>query len=367
MAVYLMLTVLTIGLASLTVHNAPAHSRALALNRTVICAIFVLLFAVSALRYRVGNDYWWYTEIMHEISVLHHPGAMRIVPTEPLFNGIVWLIYNLSGTDNYLLAFAVMSFLTAAGFLYVIYRQSNNFFLSYTMFLLLCFYFQSFSTVRYYAALPLALMALPHALRGDWPRFALLVLTGGLLHKTLFAVFLLYPLARIRWNKILIAAGAALGAFCILFPDVVMRAGLLVYPTWEQAGKAAMQGSFSLLNVLRCALVLLFVAWNARNNRDILADESVRMQTKMTFMALVMYLVLWFVPQLSRLTYYLIVPQILLVPRVLMYVEDRREKRIQTALVIGACALYFCRYMLHAAEDGIRVLPYASFLFSFTH
>ena len=364
MVVYLILTIGTIGLASLTVPEEGPGSRAQALNRTVCLAVFLLLFAVSALRYRVGNDYWWYTEIMHEIGVMHHPGAHGIVPTEPLFNGIVWLIYNATGTENYLLVFALMSFLTAAGFVYVIRRQSVNFFLSFTMFLLLCFYFQSFSTVRYYAAMPLALMALPYVKKGDWPRVLLFVIVGGLLHKTLFAVLLLYPLAKVKWNRVVVAAGLAACVLVLLFSSRVMELAFLLYPTWRNAWN--IEVSFSVLNVARCALVLLFVLWNARRETEIGTDAEIVMLTKMTVMALALHVFAWFIPQLSRITYYLIIPQIFLVPRVLSHVRDARARKLQTALVLAACLLYFARYMLHAGDDGILVLPYRSFLFSVT-
>ncbi|MBR0090168.1 MAG: EpsG family protein [Lachnospiraceae bacterium] len=364
MPVYLILTILTIGLAKLTVDEEQPHSRALALNRTVCVAIFVMLFAVSALRYRVGNDYWWYTEIMHEIGVMHHEGAYGIVPTEPLFNALVWLIYNATGADNYLLVFALMSFFTAAGFVYVIRRQSDSFFLSFTMFLLLCFYFQSFSTVRYYAAMPLALMALPCIEKRDWPRLLLFGLIGGLMHKTLFVILILYPLAGIRRNRILAGAGICAGALCALFPEQVMELGYLIYPTWRNAW--GLSASFSVLNVARCALVLLFVFLNRRREEALRTDERVRILTNMTFMALLMHLCLWYVPQLSRITYYLILPQIFLVPRVLLGIRDEKSRKWQTALVLAACLLYFIRYMMHAGDDGILVLPYRTFLFTAT-
>ena len=364
MVVYLILTILTIGLAKLTVDEEAPGTRALALNRTVCVTVFLLLFAVSALRYRVGNDYWWYTEIMHEIGVMHHEGALGIVPTEPLFNALTWVIYNATGNENYLLVFAVMSFFTASGFVYVIRRQADSFFLSFTMFLLLCFYFQSFSTVRYYAAMPLALMTLPHVEKGDWPRVILYVILGTLMHRTFFVILLFYPLAKLRWNKYITAAVVLVFGLCALFPEQVMRIGYLLYPTWLNAWNQ--YASFSVLNVARCALVLLFVFWNARREAAVREDERIRFFTKMTFMALVMHLSLRFIPQLSRLTYYLIIPQIFLVPRVLLKISDEKARKLQTAVVLAACVLYFIRYMLHAGDDGILVLPYRSFLFTAT-
>ena len=61
------------------------------LNRLCLVSVFLILFALSACRLNVGNDYAKYVEFMHLVN------CNAYVPTEAGFNGIVRLIYGISG------------------------------------------------------------------------------------------------------------------------------------------------------------------------------------------------------------------------------------------------------------------------------
>ena len=102
----------------------------------IVClaAIFLILAGVSALRLEVGNDYGKYVENFHEIWA---GTDQAYVVTEAGFNFVVWLIYTLSGYENYLLVFAVFGAVTAFLFLKALYEQSDCFWQSFAMFMLL--------------------------------------------------------------------------------------------------------------------------------------------------------------------------------------------------------------------------------------
>ncbi|MBR0164210.1 MAG: EpsG family protein [Lachnospiraceae bacterium] len=361
MVLYLLVTALTILLSTLTRVRVKAGSRQQAINVCALMAIFLVLFFVSALRVRTGNDYWWYTNIMHEASVGGH------VPTEAGFNLIVRAVYTVFGYENYLFVFALMSFATVTLFLFSIWRMTEDFAMSFAMFLLLGYYLQSFSTVRYYAVLPCALLALYYCDRGDWPRFVLIVLCAALVHKSILVILVFYPLCRMRWRVWMAALMGAVSAAVFLLPAQVMRLALLVYPTYANATDRGDSG-FSLFNVARCVLVIGFVWWNTRGYLYLTEEDSVelrRMRTwsKMTVMALCVYIGGARLPQISRIAYYLTLPQILLLPSVCMRIPERETRRLMRGIVLVACVLVFMRYLLHAADDGIRVLPYRTFLF----
>lgn len=128
-------------------------------NRICLFAVFLLLFALSACRLNVGNDYAKYVEFMHLVN------CDAYVPTEIGFNLLVKLVYGLSGFENYLLVFAVYAFATVGIFLLAMYEQSEDFPLTFFLFMALGYYFQTFSTVRYYFALALALYSMKFVLR----------------------------------------------------------------------------------------------------------------------------------------------------------------------------------------------------------
>lgn len=366
MPLYLILAAGTPMLACLTERKPAPRSRQRALNAVCVFAIGMALFLVSALRYHVGNDYNWYTEIMHEASVYGH------VPTEEGFNILVRAVYALSGFENYLLVFALFSFATVFFFLDAFCRYSDCFALSFTMFILLGYYYQSFSTVRYYAVLPLSLYALRLCERRDWPRFLLVVCAGALFHKSILAVLVFYPVACIRWKKYMIVPAALLCGALTALPSFWTKVAVRFYPTYQNV--AFDRGTLSIPNVLRCVLVIVFVWTLAREDLlrgadDVSSgreDETVRhmrVWTKLSVMGLVFYVCAWFLPQISRIAYYLTLPQLLLVPAVVSRTGDTKKRRLATAAVIVCCVLYFVRYMMQAGNDGILVLPYRTFLF----
>lgn len=95
-------------------------SRRRAFDIVCLAAIFLILAGVSALRLEVGNDYGKYVENFHEIWA---GTDQAYVVTEAGFNFVVWLIYTLSGYENYLLVFAVFGAVTAFLFLKALYEH----------------------------------------------------------------------------------------------------------------------------------------------------------------------------------------------------------------------------------------------------
>ncbi len=108
-------------------HGASGISRQQAYNVLCLFSIFLILFAVSACRLNVGNDYAKYVEFMHLIAC----DAYNYVPTEAGFNALVAVLYRLAGNENFLLVFGVFAFLTIGLFLKAMYEQSDSFGLSF--------------------------------------------------------------------------------------------------------------------------------------------------------------------------------------------------------------------------------------------
>ena len=381
MPLYLALTVMTPLAARMTKKNTPAGSRRDYLNKMVLFSLFATLFSVPALRGAVGNDYYWYTVIMHEVSV------HGMVPTEAGFNVIVYLIYALFGFENYRFVFACMSLMTVGLFLLWLWRESEDFAFSLALFMLGGSYFQAFSTVRYYAAMPLVLLSFRYCMKRDWPRFLLMVLLASLIHKSALVVLLFYPLASLRWNKLFAVAGIVFSGVVALFPSFWMKVALRLYPSYQTA--PFLGDESSPLNIVRCLLVLLLAVYVMRfeMQRDLVFSKSaksalpapVKMQEKerveavseayigayvrMTVMALAMYVCGGFLPQLSRLAFYLTIPQFILLPALVNRVGDKGKKKMVTVLILVFFVLVFLRFLMHASDDRIRVLPYTSFIF----
>lgn len=363
MWVYLLLTLLTIGLAfnirkaepesnGQYVYIYKGISRQHVLNIISMVSIFIMLFAVSALRLNVGNDYAKYTNFMHLIY------SNAYVPTEIGFNILVWVIYFLSGYENYLLVFAIFAFITILLFLYAMNELSESFRWSFVMFMLLTYYFQTLSTVRYYLALGAALLALVYIKKGDWPRFIFVVLLGACFHKSLLVILVLYPICCIKWKRWMVMTAGIMCLSFLFLQDYYLKLLLIVYPSYKDT--ELLEGGTSYIAIARCVVVLIFAFWY----RDKIKDSRMNIiYVKCNTLALLLYVFCSFIPVISRIGYYLTITQILLVPAILESEEDETRKKIYKLVFLIVCILYFLIFMWkQAPADGVRILPYDTFL-----
>lgn len=366
MVFYILTALLTIGLAAavrvLPAGEGTGHrgentgiSRRQAVNGLCLFCIFMVLFGVSACRMNVGNDYAKYVEFMHLIAC----DAYSYVPTEVGFNALVTVLYELTGGENFLLVFAVFAFATLWLFLKAMYEQSDSFGWSFFLFMAFGLYFSTFNTVRYYLTLGLALYSVKYVLRREWVRFILLVLLGAAFHKSMLVVIPLYFLAGLAWKKWQLALMALFCSTFFFLQDFYLRAVVFLYPSYEDT--EYLEGGVSWFNILRCTGVLILsllyykqaVAGSRRNRFYFFCNLG----------ALVLYVCCSFLPIITRIGYYLNVTQILFIPAILGRIEDRRQRRFWSGAVALAAVGYFALYLLRADQDGIRVLPYQTFMF----
>lgn len=357
MILYVSVAAVTVLLCGM-VNNHPARigngiSRQQMLNGLCLIAVFVILTALSACRLNVGNDYAKYVEFMHLIY------CDAFVPTEVGFNLTVSFLYGISGFENYLLVFGVFAAATVALFLAAVYRQADSFGFSFFLFMAFGYYFQSFNTVRYYLALAIALYAIPYVLRREWLKFVLLVLLGATFHKSLLVVLPLYALASFRWKKWQLALAAVFCTTFFFFQDFYLKAVVFLYPTYEDT--EYLEGGTSYVNMIRCLGVLLFsLICYRRSVRD---NRRNRFYFYCNLGALVMYVCCSFLPVISRIGYYLTITHILFLPALVGEIENPRLRRLCGVGIAAAALLYFAMFMARAGENGLRILPYETFLF----
>lgn len=364
MILYITVAAVTVLLAGL-VNNQPVTqpykvTRQQMCNRVCLLSVFLVLFALSACRLNVGNDYAKYVEFMHLVN------CDSYVPTEIGFNLLVKLIYGISGYENYLLVFAVYAFVTVLVFLLAIYDLSDEFPLSFFLFMMLGYYFQTFSTVRYYLALAIALYSMKFVLRRQWGRFVVLILLGSTFHKSLLVVIPLYFLAILPWKKWQLAVAALFCSTFLFLQDFYLKVVVFLYPTYEDT--EYLEGGTSYINILRCAAVLLFagiVLWMQKRQGVVsgMENDRFRFYFYLNLGALVLYVFCSFLPIISRIGYYLTVSHILFLPMLLKQIKDVKWRRLFRVGILIAAVLYFIMYMGRAGNDGVLILPYRTFFF----
>lgn len=370
MAVYIILTALTVAMAcpvqkpvrggNNTENDGkrmgivrPRFRRGQLCNIVCLTGIFTLLFAVSACRYRVGNDYTRYEEFFHLIPL------KQVVPTEFGFNRIVLLMQFLFGIDAKLTIFALFAFVTVFFMVKAVYDQSENFLFSFFLFMTLSYYFQSLNTVRYYLAWAVAVFSMKYVLKKQYGRFILLILLTATIHKSVLLVIPVYILANFPWKRWQIFVLAVVSASGIFLKDLYLKAVVLLYPSYENT--SYLDGGTSVINIVRIIGVLLFSLIYYR--QAIAQDRQNRFYFQLNIFALLLYLCGSFIPEISRVGYYMTAGHIFLLPSVIAKIEDRRQRRFWTAVIVLAAVLYFGIFLIKAQDLLVRIVPYHTWIF----
>lgn len=337
----------------------PGCDRRLARNRVVFFAVFCLLAGVSACRIAVGNDYWVYWLNFQLIEQNRH------VASEIGFNAIVLFFRSLfdGGKVQYLSIFAFFSITTVFFFVRALRDQGD--FYAFSLYLLLTggYYFNSLNSVRYYFALALALFSVKYVLRGEYGKFVLWILAGALIHKSVLLVIPIYLAAKLlaaarlrRWHYLL---GGALLASLMFGQRLYREIIFFFYPFYRDS--AFDNGELSVVNILKCCCVLVLCTICYR--KSLREDVRNRFYALLNLFGLVIYCCGSFIPEVSRVGYYMIITQIFLIPRLLADMENRVLRRLGFAAVVGAFGVYFVFLLKGMYAVDVRLLPYLNWIF----
>jgi hypothetical protein len=372
--VYIGLTIVTVALA-LFVKNGeyvPAYidgsyvgfERQRARNLVAEAAVYLLLAGVSACRIAVGNDYWPYRFNFRLIAQERH------VSSEFGFNIIVKGMQKLFGYDNYLPIFALFSFVTVLFFSLALHEQADDY--AFSLFLLMTggYYFNSLNSVRYYLALAIALYSMKYVIRGEYGKFVLWIILGSAFHKSIFLVIPVYTAAKWlatvklkKWHYVV--GGVSVLAVITLGQSVLRQIIFYFYPYYKDS--AFDNGQISYVNIAKClAVISLFAICSLIKKRTNNTDNEIRDRFYLFLNAagLVAYCCGSFIPEVSRVGYYMIISQIFLIPDIVGKIECLWFKRLCMAGVIAAFTVYFAVLLKGMYAVDVRLLPYLNWIFN---
>jgi len=341
-------------------HNTPGVktavlSRQEMLNKTLLFAIFFILFALSALRIGIGNDYWEY-----RYQFLYISGGEREVSYEIGFRYVVLFVQKIFGSEDYRVTFGLFSFLTCLFFIKGVYDNAEWFFYSLFLFMANGFYFMSYSNVRYYFAFAIVIYAMKYVFEKKYVAFVLWILFAATFHKTVLLVIPAFLIAYFwRWNKknvwLIPVAAAAL-----FFGKIPIRWLLFkFYPFYE--GDAILDtGSVSYMNMAKCGAILVFCLIFFKIVKN---NKKAYMFFNLNLAALLLYCFATYVPELSRVCYYMIMGHVFLIPIVLMGIEDKKKRYLWTALITTAYVGYYLVFLWNGYDPYVMFLPYLTWLF----
>ncbi|MBQ2802465.1 MAG: EpsG family protein [Lachnospiraceae bacterium] len=371
--VYILLTAITVSFAfcidnkeyvplalkgSYSAGEYGGYHRRQARNAIAEFAIFVLLTGVSACRIAVGNDYWVYRDNFKLIAQERH------VSSEFGFNLIVKWMQDIFGYDKYLPIFALFSFLTVLFFVKALHDQGVHY--AFSLFLLMTggYYFNSLNSVRYYLALAIALFSMKYVIRGEYGKFVLWIVAGAAFHKSVLLVIPVYLVARLlagaRLKKWHYVVGVLLILSLLFGQEFYRKIIFFFYPYYENS--VFDNGQISYANIGKClgTLGLCLLACKSSLKENLVY----RFYFYLNLAGLVVYSCGSFIPEVSRVGYYMIISQIFLLPGVIQDMKKGWFCNFCTMGVVGAFLLYFVMLLRGMYAVDVRLLPYLNWIFN---
>lgn len=335
-------------------------NRQQALNLWICGGIYVILSALSVCRIASGNDYWVYTSMFSLIAQGRH------VSSEFGFNALVRFMQYFFGTEgySYLPIFGLFSLLTVYFFLRAIYEQGNWFMGSLFLFLMNGYYFSSFNSVRYYLVLAIALYSVKYVFRGEYLKFSLWILAAATFHKSVLVVIPLYLgahwLAGIRLKRWHYVLGGLLVLSLVFGRDLYRFVIFKIYPYYENSMFDTVE--YSLTNIGKCVgtVVLSLFCYG----RVVRGNRHNRFYFFLNLGGLALYTCGAFIPEVSRVAYYLVLPQIFLIPHLLRGIGNKILRRLLTAGTVLTFTVYFALFLRSAYDVNVRLLPYLNWIFN---
>ncbi len=336
--------------------NTALPSRQETINRCMLVGIFLVLFFLSAMRYGIGNDYWTYRQQF--ININH---ADTAVSSEIGFRLFVRLVQWVFGADRFIPIFAIIAFFTCLFFVKGLYDTSDMFVMSFFLFMANGFYFMSFSNIRYYFVLALVIYSMKYLFKRKFVQFCLIIVFAAFFHMTALLVIPAYFAALfLKWSKKtlwMIPVAAAV----LIFAKIPIRWVLFkIYPYYE--GDAILDvTNLSYMNIAKCAAILIFCLIFYK--KAVKGNEKAEMFFNLNLFALLLYTCATYIPELSRVCYYLIIGQVFLIPIVLRAISSRKLRYILTGAVCAAYFGYFLLFLKQGYDPVIQILPYFSWVF----
>lgn len=344
-------------------HRNAGGDRQHALNLWLCGGIYVILSALSVCRIASGNDYWVYTRMFSLIAQGRH------VSSEFGFNALVRTMQYFFGTEgySYLPIFGLFSLLTVYFFLRTIYEQGNWLQGSMFLFLMSGYYFNSFNSVRYYLVLSIALYSTKYVLRGEYLKFILWILAAATFHKSVLVVIPVYLaaifLAEVKLKRWHFIVGSVFLCSLIFGQNLYRELIFFFYPYYRDS--AFDNGRLSWMNIMKCVCVLLLCLFCYRQSLENLKEHVAnRFYFFLNLFGLVVYCCGSFIPEISRVGYYMISSQIFLLPNLLAEMKQSWLRRLCIAGVIVAFSAYFAFQLKGMYATDIRLLPYLNWIFN---
>ncbi len=308
-----------------------------------------LLGFFSAVRYRIGIDYEAY-EYHIDLIQKHVPHYM-----ETGFQKLVLVLSEISAEPVFIIM--IVGIATTWFFVSAVWEQSENICMGIFLFISWGYYFLTYNTIRNYFALALVLYAIRFIERDKKLAFIFTVLLAASIHKSALVCIPLYLLADLKWKKVYYLLLVSGTGFTLAAKKYIRKLVFLFYAQYESGIYDT--GRISYMNIVR-SLGVVFLCASFFN--IIKKDRMNRMYFHLNLFSLAFYTGMYWVPEISRIGFYMNATSIFLLPRVLSDVSNREKRNVIKVILYAGSMVLFIALCSGFYGETIRILPYRTWL-----
>ncbi len=319
------------------------------LKKLEFAIIFLTLAVFSAIRDEIGVDYASYMNHIQNIQ-LGKPNYM-----ESGFKFLAKVIGRINSNPR--LVIIVFAILTSFFYIKAIYEQSSNVLMSIFIFLSWGYYFFTFNTIRNYFALAMCLYSLKFLKEKKYTIFLILILLASTIHKSALVCIPIYLLANYDFtlNQLRFMILCPVIAFMMKTP--VKKFLLYIYPGYF--GSVYDTGQISYLNIIKAlAVVILGIMFYNRLKNNKLC----KIYFHLNIFALVYYIGFYWVPEISRIGFYMNATSIMFIPNVIRELKLKKNQKILNISIYIFSFVLFILLMQTFYSPSTKLLPYQTWI-----
>lgn len=313
-------------------------------------AAFAVLFLVAGLRVNVGSDYesyvFWFHRIADGATAYFEPGFVLLNKLISIFtNDAQWL-------------FIASSFITLMLIFTAIRKYSVNPALSVFLYSALSFFFYSFNATRQFIAVGIIFLAYGALIDRKWLKYMLYVLLACMFHKTALFMAFIYLVVNAKLTKIQYIGLAILASVSIIFRDSLLTLMTNIYPMYKDNEEYLYKISFSEILITTAVICLAVMLVYLKKNTMSLKNVNDRIYLNLVFLILLLHTGLAWVPAINRISLYLDISLILIIPVLLSKIKRKQWSYFFTILTMIFFSIY--TYISIGLNNSNNVLPYNS-------
>lgn len=314
---------------------------------------FSVLSFFSAIRDDCGCDYYSYVRHIENIQA-GFPNYM-----EEGFQIVARQIGSFSHNPRYVII--LFGILTCFFFVKAIWDQSQNKLLSVYLFLTWGLYFMTFNTIRNYFALSVIFYAIKFLLtnKKGIAFFVLLTIAAAFFHASALVCLPLYLLALNITIEKKHFPWLIVAIIVLLLLQIPLRSYVFFYYN-SYEGSEYDTDRVSYLNVIKA---LFIIGLCLKYKAIVYKDKYLKFYFNLNVFALVLYLGVYWLPEISRIGFYMNMTVIFLIPSLVAQIKSKVDRTNLTAFIIVISFIMFILLLNQFSSVNTRILPYKTWLY----